>query len=476
MDTTDIPWATATELARQVREGSLTAVEIAHAMIDHIDRVNPAINALVQFDREQVMRDAEELTALAEAGRFAGPLHGVPYTIKDMTPVEGLPTTFGMRPMRDNVASADAVVARRLREAGGLFLGKTNTPESGYYGGTDNNLFGPTHNPWKHGTTAGGSSGGATAAVAAGIGPIAEGSDGAGSVRIPASLCGVVGLKPTTGVVPQTLLAGRYFNWVYHGPISRDVSDSALMLDVIAGPDPADPLSNERSTPSYVDALEGDLIDLRVAYSHDLGLGQHVDPEVASVCQDAISVFADLGASVEEATPQWGQPSKAMWDAIWVPGFATEHDLRDWESLRGEVDDNFIELMEQGETLTALEVARAEVFRGQMWDTWTSFMTGFDVLVSPTLSSAAFPLSQFAPDWLEGASLREQILDWLLTYPYNMLNNPAITIPAGFTSDGRPVGLQIAARHREDDLLLRIASRFEALRPWCDRRPQAAVG
>nr|CAF03723.1 amide hydrolase [Rhodococcus sp. BH2-N1] len=470
MSQSEIVWASASELAARVRERSLTPVEIGDAMIEHIDAVNPSINAVVQFDREQVQRDARSLNAQVEKGQVLGPLHGVPFTIKDMTPVAGLPTTFGMRPMRDNMASADAVVVKRLRAAGGLFLGKTNTPESGYYGGTDNHLYGPTHNPWKHDHTAGGSSGGAAAAVAAGIGPIAEGSDGAGSVRIPSAMCGVVGLKPTTGVIPQTLLAGRYYDWVYHGPITRTVADNALMLDVLAGPDPADPLSTDRTINSYVASLDGDDDGLRVAYSPDLGL-EHIDPEVASVCRDALTVFDDIGAHVVEATPAWGKPSVSMWHALWVPGFASEHDLCDWPSLRGEVDDNFIELMKEGESLTAVDVGRAEVFRGQMWDTWTTFMNDYDVLVSPTLASAAFPLSQFAPSWLDGKSLREQILDWLLTYPFNMLNNPAITIPAGFTSDGRPVGLQIAARHRRDDLLLRIASKFETRRPWSHRRP-----
>ncbi len=236
MNTSDPGWMSATEMAAQVASKSLSPNEIAEEMIRRVDEINPAVNAIVHFDADQVRRDAAELTRAQASGEQLGPLHGVPFTIKDLTDVRGLPTTFGLKPMRDNIAERDAVIVTRLRQAGGLYLGKTNTPESGYYGGTDNHLFGPTHNPWKPGHTAGGSSGGAAAAVAAGLGPLAEGSDGAGSVRIPSALCGVVGLKPTTGVIPQTILPGRYNNWAYHGPITRTVADNALMLDVLAGP------------------------------------------------------------------------------------------------------------------------------------------------------------------------------------------------------------------------------------------------
>ena len=210
MTADDITWATATTLREQVARKDLSAREIADAMIERVDAVNPTINAIIDFDPEQVRRDAQALDERQQAGEPVGPLHGVPFTIKDLTAVKDRPLTFGMVPLKDNIAEHDAVVVTRLRAAGGLFLGKTNTPESGYYGGTDNHLFGPTHNPWKLGHTAGGSSGGASAAVAAGLGPLAEGSDGAGSVRIPSAMCGVVGLKPSTGRIPQTILGGRY--------------------------------------------------------------------------------------------------------------------------------------------------------------------------------------------------------------------------------------------------------------------------
>lgn len=248
-------------------------------------------------------------------------------------------------------------------------------------------------------------------------------------------MCGVVGLKPTVGVVPQTILGGRYYNLAYHGPIARTVEDAALMLDVVASPHNADPLSIERVETSYPEAISGDLSGLRAAYSPDWGYF-HVDPEVATIVRQAVDELAAAGLAVTEAGPAWENLSVPMWHGVWVPGFASEHDMLDWEANRGQVDDKLIDLM-----------------------------------LTPTLASAAFPLDQFAPSWLDGTSLREQLLDWLLTYPYNMLNAPAVTVPAGFTSDGRPVGLQIGARHRRDALVLRAGRVLQERRSWLERHP-----
>lgn len=470
-DQKQIPWMPASDLVALTSTGQVSVAEVAKAMIEQLNTVNPIINAVVDFDPDQIRSDAAALDAKFARKEMVGPLFGVPFTIKDLTAVEGRKLTFGMVPMKDNVADHDAVIVKRLQEAGGLFLGKTNTPESGYYGGTDNHLYGPTHNPWKHGHTAGGSSGGAAAAVAAGIGPIAEGSDGAGSVRIPSAMCGVIGLKPSTGLVPQTILPGRYFEWVYHGPITRTVSDNALMLDVISGPDTADAMSLPESPTRFAaEALRG-VSGFHIAWSDNLGVGE-ADPEVTSVAREALYSLTQAGASVEDAEPEWGNPEEAMWHNVWVPGFAAEYDLVDWDNARGKVDDNLIALMHEAERTTAVDIGRAAAFRGQMWDTFTTFMDDFDILASPTLASAAFPLEQFAPEWLNGKPLRSQILQWLFTYPFNMMTTPAITVPAGFTSDGRPVGLQLAGGLNADATVLRAAAAVEKLRPWADQRPE----
>ena len=467
---TYLHWTSAVEIARMIRDGQISETEVADHFIGRVEEHNPAINAFTQFDADEVRAEARARQDHREQGGELGPLHGVPYAIKDLTTVKGKPTTFGMVPLKDNIADADAPIVTRLKDAGGVYLGKTNTPESGYYGGTDNHLYGPTHNPWKPGHTAGGSSGGSAAAVAAGMVPLAEGSDGAGSVRIPAAMCGVVGLKPTVGVIPQTILAGRYYNWAYHGPITRTVEDAALMLDVLAGPSNADPLSIHRVEQSYPDAMRGSVDGLRAAFSPDWGYTR-MDPEVVAVAREAVEALKGLGVQVTEADPGWADPSVAMWHGVWVPGFGSEHDLLDWEAVRGQVDDNLIQIMREAEELTGVDVGRADLARGALWDQWTVFMEDYDLMLTPTLASAAFPLTQFAPEWLEGKSLREQLLDWLLTYPYNMLNAPALTVPAGFTADGRPVGLQIGARHRQDALLLNVGKALQDARTWLDRHP-----
>lgn len=459
----------ATDLAKLVRSRELSVKQIAEATLARIDKLNPKLNAIIYVDRDQVLADADKLDAAVRRGETLGLIHGVPYTIKDNTSMKDLPFTSGFKPNHGNTGIYDSEVYKRLRDAGGLFIGKTNLPEFGYYGGCEGHEFGAAHNPFKQGYTTGGSSGGAAASVAAGITPLAEGNDGAGSVRIPSSLCGTVGLKPTVGVVPETLFPNRYHSFIFHGPITRTVADSALMMDVWSGPSDADPKTIEKPVPSFVEATKGDVKGLRLAWSDDMGTGVHVDPEVLTICRNMLDHIASLGVSITDASPQWnGDISRGMWDGLWVPGFAELFDMYKWDQLRGEIDDNLISIMEAAKTTTAVDVARGSIVRGGMWDTFTAFMTDYDVLASPTLASAAFPHGEFSPKWLHGKSVREQILDWLLTYPFNMLTSPAITIPAGFTSDSRPVGIQFAARPRQDALLLRLARNIEEVHPWAD--------
>lgn len=470
----DIPWMSATRISDKVRRQEVSPVDIATSMTDRIRAVNPQLNAYVTFDEEQVHTDAERLQAQVDAGSELGPLHGVPFAVKELTAMSGLPATYGYLPLKGTVAQHDAAVVKRLKAAGGLFLGKTNMPEGGYYGGTDNHLYGPTHNPWKSGYSAGGSSGGSAAAVAAGLTPIAEGSDGAGSVRIPASMCGVVGMKPTHGLIPQTILGGRFYTWIYHGPIARTVADAALMLNVMAGPDDEDPTSLPDMNIDFTEEIKKPIDGLRIAWSSDLGLG-YVDPEVSAICRSAMDAFEELGAVVEEATPSWSGAQEAMWNGVWLPGFASQVDLLDWQGMTGQVDENLLDIMRQCKTLNGEDKGRADLYRGQMWQTFREFMSGFDLLISPTLTSAAFPLEQFAPSWLEGKPLREQILGWLLTYPFNMMTTPSITVPAGFTSEGLPIGLQIAGGFHSDAKVLRAAAAFESARPWSHHRPSHLV-
>lgn len=472
--TQEIQWMSAADLTKEIRSGSLSSREVAEALVSAVERVNPAINAIIQWDPEQVLSDARALDEKQAREGVSGPLHGVPYTIKDLTAVAGLPLTMGIRSLKDSIAPADAPIVERMKAADGLFLGKTNTPEAGYCGKTTNHLFGATRNPWNTELSAGGSSGGAGAAVAAGLGPLAEGSDGGGSIRVPAALNGVVGLKPSTGRIPITALQQRFLTNVFHGPLTRTVTDAALMLDATAGEDSRDPLSLPNPGLSYVDSLTGDLTGWRIAYSPDLGYAE-VDPEIAEIVAKAVRRFEDAGATVVEATPAWEHPNQIMWDAVWVPGLAGLSRVFPLDAMTDELDPELIELIRYGDKLSVTDFSTADAARGRFYDVYNEFMGGFEILASPTTTVATYRVDQFAPEYLDGQPLRDRLLSWCLTPAFSMTTSPTISVPCGFTADGRPVGLQLAGRHHRDDQVLNAAFALERLQPWADRKPEIAV-
>lgn len=469
--TNEIPWMPAHEMATLVQAGELSAREIAQAMVDRVEAVNPLINAIVYWDPEQVVRDAAKLDEAQAKGEAIGSLHGIPYTIKDLTSMEGLPLTNGIKALKDNIGIADAPIVERMKGSGGLFLGRTNTPEAGYCGKTTNHLFGATLNPWNRELSAGGSSGGAGAAVAAGLGQLAEGSDGGGSVRVPAALNGVVGLKPSTGRIPMNATVQRYSTHLFHGPLTRTVSDAAMMLDATAGEDSRDPISLPDPTGSFLERLNGDLSGWRIAYSETLGLNIEVDPEISQIVRAAVQRFSDAGAEVVEATPEWSDAGEAMWNGLWVPGVASLGQMLDVESMRGELDDELIELVLHARKLRGDDITRADMFRGRYYDAFEVFMRDHRVLASPTTTVASYPVTQFNPAYLDGQPLQDRLLRWCLTWPFNMTTTPAISVPCGFTADGRPVGLQLAGRLHADQDVLNAAYAFETLQPWAEYRP-----
>ncbi|WP_285030456.1 amidase family protein [Mycolicibacterium sp. lyk4-40-TYG-92] len=469
-DYEELCWMPALELSRKISDREVTPVDVAEAVLDRLSDVNPSLNAFVYHDPDQVMSDAKELTEQLAGRRPLPPLHGIPYSVKEVCAVAGTPVTSGIVPFKDQVAEHDEPVAARLKSAGGLFLGKTNSAEGGYKATSSNHLYGTTHNPWRHGMTAGGSSSGAGAAVAAGIGQLAQGTDGGGSVRIPAAVNGVVGFKPALGRIPQTRLAGRFHTFAYHGPITRTVGDTALMLNVMAGFDPADPLSLPSDHVDYVAALDRDIAGARFAWSPNLGFAT-VAREIEAICLRAVTAFAELGCTVDEADPGWGNPEQAMWEGVWAPVYSAMLDVADWDAHVGEVDEQFIELLRSGARLTAREIQRADAERGRMVDQMTAFMGDFDFLVTPVTTQPTFAADAFCPDSLSGAPLPHQLMGWVLTYPFNMTTNPAISVPAGFTSDGMPVGLQIIGGLRADAQVLSVAAAYERARPWSHLRP-----
>jgi aspartyl-tRNA(Asn)/glutamyl-tRNA(Gln) amidotransferase subunit A len=470
----DLCYMTAIQLANGIRNRLFSPVEVTRAILDRIEQVQPKLNAYVTILADRAMEDASRAERSVIGGAPLGLLHGVPFSLKDLTPTKGIRTTYGSRAFENYVPDENSIVADRLLSAGGILLGKTTTPEFGNKGVTESPLLGVSRNPWRLTHITGGSSGGSAAAVASGLGPIAEGSDGAGSIRIPASCCGVVGMKASTGRVPSY---PKYtvFEWHSHqGPIARTVGDTALMLTVMAGPDDRFPYSISESGIDYVKAIEGASVrGLKVAYSQDLGLGP-VDPEVTYCTDRAASVFSeDLGAIVEPATPPVQHPEKAMldiWDTIFT---ATLLDQVLPRVPEDEVDPALLAIAERGNNLTAVEFYRsAFVFRSNFYLAMMRFFERYDLMITPTLAVPPFE----HPGWVAGPShicgqKRSEILGWLLTYPFNMTGQPAITVPCGFSKDGLPIGLQIVGRRNADIAVLRAAAAYEAAAPWADKRP-----
>ncbi len=466
----EIVWMPAVDMAAKIRAKELSPVEIAETLLDRIDAVNPALNAYVLVTREMAINAARAAEAAVMRGDELGPLHGVPISIKDLFDVAGLPTTKGSVIYKDKVATGYEYASKRMLDAGGVHVGKTNTPEFGFLPTTENLLFGATYNPWDITRTPGGSSGGAASAVAAGMGPLALSSDGGGSIRIPASLCGVFGIKPTFGRVPRN--PGGWSTMTHRGPITRTVSDAALMLDVIAGYEPGDPFSVADYDGSFLDEVDRGIEGLRIGWSADLGYAL-VEPEVRAICEAAAKRFADLGCVVEEATPGFANPTTdrtfmviAMSaDAAWLGALTDEE--------RAQIGPAAKEFLRLGLQMTGVEYVEANERRMAIWQSMQTFHKTYDLLLTPALSVTAFPVGE-APPKVDGQEFAP--FGWSpFTQPYNLTGQPAASVPCGFDSRGLPVGLQIVGRAFDDALVLRAARAFEQLQPWADKRPQLDV-
>jgi Asp-tRNA(Asn)/Glu-tRNA(Gln) amidotransferase A subunit family amidase len=467
MSGTEICFMSATQLLDAYKAKNVSPVEAVDAMARRIGVLNPTLNAYCQLRLDEARAEAKVRERELMQGTMM-PLHGVPFSIKDMTAVAGMPTTFGSRAMVDAIAAEDAPIVERLKRAGAIFLGKTNLPEFAYKGTTDNLLFGATRNPWNTKRIAGGSSGGGAAAVAAGMGPLAEGTDGGGSIRIPASCCGVYGLKPSVGRVPHTLLPNRFLLAAHTGPITRTVADAALMMDVIAGPDERDPLSLPAQSESYLTGLNGGVRGARIAFSVDLGFAV-VHPEIAEITRNAAQAFFEAGAQVEEVRLDCGNPESAMW-VMWRSLYSTIADLVDLEKWAPAMTPHLVEIIRDGCRLTAREYLGALTAASAFYDRLRSVFATYEFIVSPVLACEPFEIGIEGPTEINGKPCHP-IVGWLLTYPFNMTGHPACSIPCGFTRSGLPVGLQIIARRHQDAALLRASAAFESVRPWALRHP-----
>ncbi|MGH2459148.1 MAG: amidase [Chloroflexota bacterium] len=456
----------ATDLAARVRARELSPVEVVDAFLARIERINPALNAYCTVTADLARTEARRIEAAIQRGEDVGPLAGVPVSIKDLLITKGIRTTRGSRLFADAVPTEDAPVVERLRAAGAISLGKTNTPEFGWKGVTDNRLFGITRNPWNRERTPGGSSGGAGAAVAAGLGPLAIGTDGGGSIRIPSSFCGIFGLKPTFGLVPA--YPPSWAEALAHtGPMTRTVRDAALLLNVIAGYDPRDRNSFPTGSVDYLDGIGSGIRGVRVAWSPDLGYAT-VDPEVAQACERAVRQFDALAGAVETASPGFADVGRP-WEILFYGAIAAAIDQLPaiWED---QIDPGLVGLVQRARSWTAFEHAQAFLARTRVYDAMRRFFERYDLLLTPSIAVPPFEVGINTPREIAGQSADG--LSWSpFTLPFNLTGQPAATVPCGWTADGLPIGLQIVGRRHEDALVLRAAAAFETAAPWAGRRP-----
>ena len=466
MTETDLCYLSALQLRELYQKREVSPVEVTEAILRRMDQLNPKLNAFITTTPELALKGAHAAEETYQTDESPPALAGIPTSIKDLVAMTGFPTTRGSWRYRDSVSDFDAPIMDRFHEAGAVIIGKTNLPEFGWKGDSTNRIIGSTHNPWQHGRTAGGSSGGGTAALAAGLGPLAQGSDGAGSIRIPTSFCGVYGLKPSWGLIPQ-YPASAVELFSHLGPMTRTVADAALMLNVMAGADPRDRLSIPAET-DYLTALEEDIAGLRVAWSPDLGYAL-IDPEIREIVTKAAERFGELGCHVEEAHPSLEDPWESIVHVIWASAFAGLH-LHDLDAVRDQIDPGLVRVIEQGMQLSGAEVAIAYAQRNDYYHTWRQFMERYDLVLTPTLPVTAFPAGDDHPGQIDGQPTT--YLSWTaFTYPFNITGQPAASVPCGFDHNGLPIGLQIVGRWRDDVTVLRASAAFEALAPWADKRP-----
>jgi aspartyl-tRNA(Asn)/glutamyl-tRNA(Gln) amidotransferase subunit A len=459
-DAADFP--SVAELLSRYRRKDLSPVEAVRAALDRIDRHNATVNAYCHVDADGALKSARESEARWMAGTPCGIADGVPVGVKDNVLVAGMPARFGSRLTPADPAMHDAPAVARLREHGAILLGKTTMPEFGWKAVSDSPLTGVTRNPWDTRKTPGGSSGGAVAAVVLGMGDLHVGTDGGGSIRIPASFTGCYGIKPTRGRVPAWP-ASPLGTLAHVGPLTRCVADAALALTIMAAPDTRDVHAWSSPAPDFRIGLDEGVRGLKIAYSPRLGYARRVDPEVAAAIADAVRVFEDFGAHVEEADPDIGGDPSAVWAALWWSSAASILDAYG-ERSRALADPGLVAGAALGRKTSAVDYIRAQLKRAELHNAFARFFAGHDLLLTPTMPLAAFDAGHVMPP--EGG-WGEAWMDWSpFTYPFNLTQQPAASIPCGMTCAGLPIGLQIVGAIGADALVLRASRAFESVQPF----------
>lgn len=467
----ELHWRTARELTRAIRDRELSAREVVTAHLDRIARVNPRLNAIVTLDAERALGEADAADARSARGEPLGPLHGLPVAVKDLEDTAGMRTTYGSKLFADHVPAADTLMVARLRAAGAIVVGKTNTPEFGVGSHTFNEVFGPTRNPWAPDRSAGGSSGGAGAALAAGLVPLADGSDHGGSIRNPASFNGVVGLRPTPELVPSPGPGEVWDPSAVLGPMARSVADLSLMLAAIAGPDHRAPLSHGDPASFLLAPDPSELGGLRVGWWPDVG-GLPIEPEVAAVMEQARERWQECGSVVEEVAPDISQADESF-ETLRALGFARAFGDQ-LPVLRRSGKATLVWNVERGMELSGPAIARAQAARGEIFTRFAELLQRFDLIVAPSAQVAPFPVELEYPREVAGVAM-EHYLGWMRACTrITVSSHPVLGVPAGFTASGLPVGIQLIGRFRGDRELLAHGSAWEAAAGVSDRHPADA--
>lgn len=472
----DLIWTPAHKLRDLIVNRKISPVELTQIALDRIDKFNDQLNAYLTVIYEQAIEVAVSAEQAVMNGDELGLLHGIPTSIKDLEPLAGVRFTSGSLIYKDRIAETDALAVKRIKAAGGVILGKTNTSEYGHIGTNENRLRDACRNPWDTERTSGASSGGAGSSVASGMTALAQGSDGAGSIRIPSAFCGIFGIKATQGRVPRYSTGMESWHWFNNscvGPMARDVTDAVALLQVLSGPDPrAEHRTIQTEPPGYFAALQRGVKGLKIAYSPDIG-GVAVDPEVKEIVGRAAKSFEDIGATVEESEFRIDSP-EAMFNLLMTfyrcRAYSVYGDLLEQRDL---LTDYFRDGLEGGQEVSGSQLwhaySRVEFYRNYIQE----FFKHYDLLLTPTLATPAFKIGKH-PSVIDGVTVPDKLWGFTpFTYPFNISGNPAATVPAGFSSEGLPIGLHIVGRWGDEETVIAASKAFEEVKPWANNRPIA---
>ncbi len=470
MNKEDICFMPACEMVEKIKTQEITSVEITETLIERIEKINPIINAYCTLTLDLAREMAKKADDAVKKGEKLGALNGIPTSIKDLNLTKGIRTTFGSKIYENFIPDEDGAVVKRLKNAGCVILGKTNTPEFGYIGVTHNLIFGETKNPWNLERTSGGSSGGAAAAEAAGLSILAQGSDGGGSIRSPSALNGLYGIKPSFGRVPnypQKYLFGETLKHI--GPLVRNVKDAALMLDVMKGPHEGDKYSLPKEDIKYIDHVDEKPKKLKIGYSLDLGVAKAVNPEIKSAVINSAQKFESLDWDVEEIKVKRKNIELAFL-TTWTSMIAYDlkPKLAEW---REKMDPGLIKAIEAGSGYSGPSFMKAMNIRRIYYDIIYRIFEQYDIIITPTVACTAFELGKNNPDIIGGKPVSPA--SWtLFTFVFNMTGHPAASIPCGWSSEGLPIGMQIVGKRFNDLKVLQVSKAFEEIAPWQDKRPK----